>query len=164
MLAGLRAPCCLRLTAVCWPLRPRPATGTASATALWAAWSVGLFCGAVNRRAAPFFSNFFTPSSRASPLWQAAHALSEYSAVSQGSFSRAADVALLAVTCDGGSLAALPLGVDGAFLLAVYEKHADGGAPALTLTRTRAVMETARAALAPHVDGLGHVPGALLPG
>ena len=84
--------------------------------------------------------------------------------MSQGSFSRAADVALLAVTCDGGSLAALPLGVDGAFLLAVYEKHADGGAPALTLTRTRAVMETARAALAPHVDGLGHVPGALLPG
>ena len=86
--------------------------------------------------------------------------------MSQGSFSRAADVALLAVSCDGGSLAALPLGVDGAFLLAVYEKHADGGAAPLTLTRPRAVMETARAALTPHVDGLGNValpqpPGAL---
>ena len=69
-----------------------------------------------------------------------------------------AGAAALLGCSDGVSM---PLGVDGAFLLAVYEKHADGGAAPLTLTRTRAVMETARAALTPHVDGLGNV--ALLP-
>jgi len=94
----------------------------------------------------------------------AARALGEYAAVSQARFSRAADVALLFLTFEGGgALAALPLGGGGgegegaaAFVLVAYAR---GGGGDVSLARMRRHLEAARAALAPQLDRLGSLRG-----